>query len=831
MATNNVQASAAAAPQQQIPSTSQNAASPPSKRDLASWWKTFKKNARREEEKVQAPVGIFGIPLEVSIKYANVAISLTNEKGESYVYGYVPIVVAKCGVFLKEKATDVEGIFRLSGSAKRIKELQALFDSPDRYGKGLDWTGYTVHDAANILRRYLNQLPQPIVPLTFYERCRDPLRSHQAQAVGDMEAQAQDVGDFDHEAAITTYQRLITELPPLNRQLLLYILDLLAVFASKSELNRMTSANLAAIFQPGMLSHPSHDMEPPEYRLSQDVIIFLIENQDNFLVGMSGTAADDKTVKEVQSGVQHQPNTPTRLSQSGLGRSASNASAGADSLRKQGGVRRNVSVSSKNSRSSSNVPSPGSPAPGSPLAATASGGVHRSNTVPSKKSPAIPSARFRNAEPSTPTATKLSPGAYVSASPRTLSPGSKLASTTPESRSPSTPTQIAPNANSPSSLNSVPETKESNVRKPSGENPPSTEKLSLRTAEYVGVTTTITSGTPNRERKNIFSKSPSTENDRKDVRQPNKLRKKRVPELSPNASAQSSTHSLVHGAPDSPSTQGFFTPMPTPGSSNQVVSDSLSSVPPVFANTDATPPSEIPPRLAEIDKLSAFHVSQLSSSRDVSPALKPSKSPAPSIHSRTSATEDSELEHTDSGAATGTKKKHRWRLSSSAKPSNGKAPATPAASRLGSSAVAERSTSSLVSEGRPRKSMTVDSHQIQLNTDTEASKSFGIQHSSNESTPSKDREAAKEKDSVDEKEKKGPIGWIKAKVAHAKEERKEREAEKERAKSPPRAGSEHAASKQSLGAIAQEGLSVRGRSTEPIAEGMQEKESEAAVAQ
>ena len=52
---------------------------------------------------VQAPVGIFGVPLEVSIKYANVAISLTNEKGESYVYGYVPIVVAKCGVFLKEK--------------------------------------------------------------------------------------------------------------------------------------------------------------------------------------------------------------------------------------------------------------------------------------------------------------------------------------------------------------------------------------------------------------------------------------------------------------------------------------------------------------------------------------------------------------------------------------------------------------------------------------------------------------------------------------------------------------------------------------------------------
>lgn len=47
--------------------------------------------------------GIFGVPLHVSIKYANVAISLMNEQGESFIYGYVPIVVAKCGVFLKEK--------------------------------------------------------------------------------------------------------------------------------------------------------------------------------------------------------------------------------------------------------------------------------------------------------------------------------------------------------------------------------------------------------------------------------------------------------------------------------------------------------------------------------------------------------------------------------------------------------------------------------------------------------------------------------------------------------------------------------------------------------
>jgi hypothetical protein len=43
------------------------------------------------------------VPLRQSITYANVAISLVDEDGKSYIYGYVPIVVAKCGVFLKER--------------------------------------------------------------------------------------------------------------------------------------------------------------------------------------------------------------------------------------------------------------------------------------------------------------------------------------------------------------------------------------------------------------------------------------------------------------------------------------------------------------------------------------------------------------------------------------------------------------------------------------------------------------------------------------------------------------------------------------------------------
>jgi len=45
----------------------------------------------------------------------------------------------------------------------------------------------------------------------------------------------------------------------------------------------MPATNLAAIFQPGLLSHPDHDMNPQEYRVSQEVLIFLIQHQDRFL--------------------------------------------------------------------------------------------------------------------------------------------------------------------------------------------------------------------------------------------------------------------------------------------------------------------------------------------------------------------------------------------------------------------------------------------------------------------------------------------------------------------------------------------------------------------
>lgn len=130
---------------------------------------------------------IFGVELEKSLQVASAKIYVPNSSQVNHdeedksadvaEYGEIPVVVAKCGSFLKLNGLSVEGIFRVGGSSKRVKELQQIFSEAPDYGKKLDWDGFTVHDAASLLRRYLNSLPQPVIPLDQYEAFRAPLKS------------------------------------------------------------------------------------------------------------------------------------------------------------------------------------------------------------------------------------------------------------------------------------------------------------------------------------------------------------------------------------------------------------------------------------------------------------------------------------------------------------------------------------------------------------------------------------------------------------------------------------------------------------------------------
>lgn len=295
---------------------------------------------------------VFGVPLEDSVNVAEGKIYISTDDDGLVVYGRIPRVVASCGLYLKQNALDTEGIFRVAGSNKRIKQLQLIFSTPPDYGTKIDWDGYTVHDASSLLRRYLGALPEPLIPYSLYEDFREPLRSRPAilKYFKDRERKMSQVGDSappavsnasinasvatptnesvstvvnhasspandapssttdansasETEGDVTTqteedkkqrkkqrkqelikerrealqeYAQLFDKLPDLQRQLLFYILDLLAIFNMHSDKNRMPAKNLASVFQPSILSHSDHDMALDEYALSSLVIEFMI---------------------------------------------------------------------------------------------------------------------------------------------------------------------------------------------------------------------------------------------------------------------------------------------------------------------------------------------------------------------------------------------------------------------------------------------------------------------------------------------------------------------------------------------------------------------------
>ncbi|CAE6537889.1 unnamed protein product [Rhizoctonia solani] len=274
-------------------------ASPPATRqNLKTWWKQFK-NAqgailKRDPDDLvkHAPHTVFGIPLRESLRYASVQISTANPQGELYVWGYIPVVVAKCGLFLKENATEVEGVFRINGSNKRMRDLQSIFESPPRYGKDLNWKheSYTSHDVASVFRRYLTQMPEPVIPTEQYHAVRIPtphFRFHPRSPVPRHHYQFRAAlanRSKGETEVIQTYRKLIKEMPRANQYLLLYVLDLLSVFARKADKNLMTESNLAVIFRPGIISLPAHEMKPSEHALSQEVLVFLIQHQDHFML-------------------------------------------------------------------------------------------------------------------------------------------------------------------------------------------------------------------------------------------------------------------------------------------------------------------------------------------------------------------------------------------------------------------------------------------------------------------------------------------------------------------------------------------------------------------
>lgn len=70
----------------------------------------------------------------------------------------------------------------------------------------------------------------------------------------------------------------------------------------------MDSKNLASVFQPGVISHPNHDMSPGEYMTSAGVLKFLIDYQSSFTMPMPSLDEEDEEMANF--GLMSHPSQP-----------------------------------------------------------------------------------------------------------------------------------------------------------------------------------------------------------------------------------------------------------------------------------------------------------------------------------------------------------------------------------------------------------------------------------------------------------------------------------------------------------------------------------------
>lgn len=179
-------------------------------------------------------------------------------------------------------------MFTRSGHAARIARLQIAFESPDRYGRDIaDWTGYTLQDVAGVLLRYLTSLPEPVMPYNAYDSSTRPLLSFTSSRASRHDATSKVLFCEHHSETVEAYQRCIQDLPPLNRQHLIYLLDVLVVYASQATDPDAAVQIIASVFNPALLSRRPFEMDETQHQLAQDGVIFLMWNHDFFLIGNS----------------------------------------------------------------------------------------------------------------------------------------------------------------------------------------------------------------------------------------------------------------------------------------------------------------------------------------------------------------------------------------------------------------------------------------------------------------------------------------------------------------------------------------------------------------
>lgn len=175
--------------------------------------------------------GIFGQSLAETMKHPK--------------HKHVPQIVKQCVEFLTKNALQTEGVFRLPGRSTLIKELKEYFDmaeTPD-----FDALEVDVHTVASLIKLFLRELPEPLIPHDQYLMMASQASKFQCGVLVDEEQR-----DRAFREATEKTKQLLADIPPHSYNLLKYLCAFFHKVSLHSEENKMGISNLATVLGPNI---------------------------------------------------------------------------------------------------------------------------------------------------------------------------------------------------------------------------------------------------------------------------------------------------------------------------------------------------------------------------------------------------------------------------------------------------------------------------------------------------------------------------------------------------------------------------------------------------
>ena len=214
---------------------------------------------------------VFGMPLLHQLCHNQHGYVKKTTLGSEDPLFYLPPFLTQCTKFLAADGIDQEGLFRISHTTHDLLAYREFFDT----GAEIDLQGTSPHCVAGLIKAWLRELPEPLIPNDMYHTFLQTVATTK-----------------DKELKRERVLQLIEHIPLHSLRTLSHIASFMKQIVSYTVLNRMNYHTLAIVLAPCILRHSeslNSDDENNDYNPLQllketpqinEVIFIVFENSE-----------------------------------------------------------------------------------------------------------------------------------------------------------------------------------------------------------------------------------------------------------------------------------------------------------------------------------------------------------------------------------------------------------------------------------------------------------------------------------------------------------------------------------------------------------------------